>query len=139
MNQTTEKTEGVLTLTQVLDQVKLVLERPGQWTRGAFARNSMDKIVLPCSSEAVKFCLAGAVAKIAPCVESSSQVNKILGGVLNLKSQSPRLQGLVKWNDAYDRTHHDVMTLLQQAREMVQADEAEGHIRYIDCSPRKVS
>lgn len=101
-----------MTELDVLIAARDLIARPGGWTQGYIARLGDDR---PCTYEysyAAKFCLAGAVAKVALHIRPLTQFTALFHWLDEFAGGS-----LTRWNDAPERTQADVVALLDRAIE----------------------
>jgi hypothetical protein len=86
---------------ELLCKVREKLSAPGSWTQGAFARDRYGHDVPPDSPYATSWCLEGAAVAVGA---SAYRLHK----ALNVFS-------VAWWNDGPQRTHEEVLTMLNRA------------------------
>ena len=86
-------------------KMKELLSDPSKWTQRVNARNSNGIPTLSFASNAVCFCLYGAMCRCYPNEEERSRVQR------ELHSNVP-LRNVAAWNDAPERTHAEVLELV---------------------------
>jgi hypothetical protein len=92
---------------------RAVLAVPARWTRHALARRAGGSSCAPTDPEAASWCLLGARAYI-----STSTAAKAAGYTAMLEvvfSLPPGFNRVADWNDAPNRTHAEVLDLLDRA------------------------
>lgn len=106
-------------MSQLLDDLKAVRELlsvPERWTKGEHARTNTGCPVPINSRRAKCWCLEGATAR---AVKSDERFNNTWGCLLDMFRQdhpdAKIIGGIIEWNDADDRTHADVLALLDKA------------------------
>lgn len=121
-------------ISEVLCGARELLSDQDRWTRGAFARDSIDNPIAPVKSGAVRWCLVGA------CVRVTHAENGLLESRLILDNTFSIVSGLIpeeftedrddddackigSWNDHPDRTHEEVIEVLDKAIEIVRRGE----------------
>jgi hypothetical protein len=87
-----------------------LLEKPGAWTVGDFARTGQGTSVWGFHSEATCWCLLGAVQKIADCTTS-----ELPSGVFDALVEVTGTKEPQVWNDAKGRTQSEVVAKLREA------------------------
>lgn len=112
-----------MTTLEVLQEARRRLASPDSWCQYSYAMNAVGKHVTPVSPEATRWCLTGAVESVAQSPffgEVPKECADALGVLCHCLSRSPprmrgRAFGLVGWNDQPDRTHEEVLDLLDLA------------------------
>jgi len=84
-------------------KMKKLLANPDAWTQGKYARDAYGKEVHVDSPKATCWCLEGAFIKCYP-----RNNRKIFKKLVN------KIQFIVNWNDAPERTHQDVINVLNE-------------------------
>lgn len=102
--------EGVKT-SDVLEAAANLLEKPGAWTQGVFARNAKGVVVGFRDDSATCFCAAGAIYRSA----KSNALGDPAINLLNTWARRRHFEHLAKWNDAPERTQAEVVAALRQA------------------------
>lgn len=93
-----------------LNQLRLLLEDPSHWTKGAYARDKEGAPVREGDYDATCLCLIGACHKVTVCIPDYFQLTEALsraGGI--------RPFDIVDFNDREDTTHSDVLALIDKA------------------------
>jgi hypothetical protein len=97
-----------MTTREVLVAMRELLAKPEAWTQGAYARDASGRYVSLVSQEASCWCIGGALLKCSRMGGNYDEVLFKLGGIFAGDSISA-------WNDAPERTHADVLALLDRA------------------------
>lgn len=97
-----------------LQAVYRLIERPEAWTQNAFARNARGGIVDEFDSTAVCWCMVGAFSKVI-AIRAVPQFRWLLG-------MSPNC-AISEFNDAPNRQHSEVLSLLNAAIERAPSRE----------------
>lgn len=80
------------------------------WTRGAYAKDRHGCTVDAKSEQAEAWCLVGAVKR---CSANEDDVADILDKIVAaLQLEEWHYSGIAQWNDAPERTAHDVIALV---------------------------
>lgn len=103
----------VMTILETLSKAADLIEPPGAWTQGAFARNEKGYKVSPDNPEAICFCLIGSIRKISGNKYSSAE------RFVQLKFEGHRFD----FNDEIDRIQPEVVAKL---RSLAAQAAAEG-------------
>lgn len=113
-----DKTKTITPL-GLLTGMRELLTDPKKWTQGKYARTSEGYQVVPNSSTAVCFCLAGAALKQVGaegmCDTIGSKVLNMLAEEYRMYPPAQRIQGahtVWNWNDRPDTIHADVLKFL---------------------------
>jgi hypothetical protein len=101
-------TDAPLSVADVLDRAAEKLEAPGAWLQGEAAESADGFTVLPKSSDAVCWCVMGAVWAVTPNKEIGRAARDVLAGLVGTPLVS-------SWNDAIDRTQPEVVAALRRA------------------------
>jgi xylose isomerase len=106
----------------LLKAVDAFLSDKHKWTKGAFARDALGVRVNSFHSQAVSFCLLGAMNKVPiGSPESFQMACRMLEQKIRSKTIEPDIPS---WNDAYVRTFEDVKGLLKETIETL--EKADG-------------
>lgn len=100
-----------------LRAVKKLVERPEAWTKGAIARDAEGVEVNETDRSAVCWCLFGAIGRVA--WREEEEVSRYL---CRAGSSGPGPGEITLWNDAPERTHADVLALLDRAIKEVEGE-----------------
>jgi hypothetical protein len=110
---------GALSIAEVLSKAADLLEKPGAWTKRAFARDAGGRPVEdPTEPEAVCFCAAGAIWRSGGevCGAAYNALLEYLGDAVFVSG----------WNDAKDRTQAEVVAALREAARRATPTERPG-------------
>ena len=113
-------TRDMLEIREILQAVRDLLEDESAWTKRAYARNERGHAVDSNSDAAVRWCLTGAVAKAVAKAAAQRDRRYRRYGVWNTRlalAEGIGGDGLQAWNDHDDRTHADVLELIDMALE----------------------
>lgn len=111
----------------ILDRVEQLLIQG--WTQWSSARALDHCPVSSDSTEAVCWCITGALNKVSNDIESYSDIIETAGLLLRtIRLQAPGIRAIAEWNDAHDRTQAQVIALVRQARESLSATPAPAGI-----------
>lgn len=104
----------------VLKAVQELLTPPEQWTKHTYARDGLGRRTNVTGSDAVCWCLDGAILKATADEDPHSLATDRAEISLNhtlqrLPDLSRGIGGFVEWNDHPETTHDDVMNLLAEA------------------------
>jgi hypothetical protein len=104
--------KGPLTPAGILTAAAELLESPGAWTQGRWARNADDSGTLGNDPAAVCFCMLGAFQRVTHCAETAawSAAELILSSMLRCE--------VPEWNDTEGRTQAEVVAALRAAAEL---------------------
>jgi hypothetical protein len=131
-------TEKELAL-QIAERTHELLSDETRWTKGANARTRQNKPTAPFSSNAVCFCLTGAVTKAVSEIMDEGLDTKtiiVLSRAQNLvfrtmsepkgasalmfwEDKTSSVCKIMRYNDAADTTHEDVLSLIQEATKLL--------------------
>ncbi|WP_278070501.1 DUF6197 family protein [Brevundimonas sanguinis] len=92
---------------EVLKAAADLLEKPGAWTQGAYARDSSGKSVGPDSQLAECFCALGAIRRSGNYADDVNPAAMALGRSIGFR--------VGDWNDALKRTQSEVVAALREA------------------------
>lgn len=97
-----------MSVAEVLNKAADLLEKPGAWTRGTYARDSAGQLVASSDHTATCWCAMGATIRAAFSLGTRSgdaieQIAKFAG------------DNIGAWNDAPGRTQAEVVAALRQA------------------------
>ena len=104
-----------------LQAVRELLAQPERWTQMAYARDAAGSQVPETSTTAVCFCLSGAIWRIiANCsdsaghsiADSSGRWSAVKNALIPEGAQVSPLRTLTRFNDMEDRSHADILKLL---------------------------
>jgi hypothetical protein len=110
---------------RVLAHVAKILEKPGCWTKGAYARDVHGTTVKIGDPSACQFCLMGAVYLALRELDISQRnegASMLIHDIRTRLSSPSKGLMVADFNDAPETTHQDVMNLLAEAREKVNAE-----------------
>lgn len=93
-----------MTPRDVLVKARELLAEPGRWTQETAARDAAGLPVGATSDAAVCWCLIGALDAVRDGTTALAQLRRTLG-----------CSSVSAWNDAPERTHADVLALLDRA------------------------
>ena len=99
-----------LQLLSALRAVRATLASPQQWTKDAFARDATGKVCEFLSPKAVCWCLEGALYNACLTHEQFWTVYTLLVDLI-----TPPELALSDWQDKPERTHADILALLDRA------------------------
>lgn len=95
---------------EALNRARFVLKEPENWTVGEGARNVLGNAVHPSDRSACRWCLSGAIARVAHPIEFSAACEALQAVMISRQYRSG--YSVVDWNDANGRTHEDVLKLI---------------------------
>ncbi len=108
-----------MTALSTLVAARELLSVPERWTKGANARTASGQHVCFSDQTPVCFCLDGALQHVARAAEAT-----IAAGFLNAAlSASAAGYSFVSWQDAPERTHAEVLALLDKSIELAKSRE----------------
>lgn len=92
------------------------------WIQGEYARTNTNKPCLTTDPEASRFCLSGALMRMIANRNLSvgDYVQNIIDKVLSDRFRESRLMS--RWNDDPERTQHDVIDLLTEAKTLIEKE-----------------
>jgi hypothetical protein len=105
-----------LTIADVLNRAADLLEKPGAWTQGWFARDAIGNKTPVDSRSATCFCVMGALQRAANATHSDDVIiaaREIL--IANGARAKGPLGRIANWNDAPERTQAEVVAKLREA------------------------
>lgn len=108
------------TVPEILNAAADLLEKPGAWTQGTFARSEDGQRVDMWSQEAKCFCVGAAIQRIE---------GRHRYGAWNRFDGLTRQRGfrhMAEWNDDPKRTQAEVVATLRQAAERAARPTQEG-------------
>ena len=97
---------------EILIAAKALIDEPGKWTQGTYARNSDMEEVDSYSEDAVCFCSIGAIYRITPHIVSREGIGYL---------RSAMGPSVVVFNDTHP--HAEVMQMWDRAIELAKAEE----------------
>lgn len=97
-----------MTAPEVLEAAADLLERPGAWTQGAFARDRKGWPQVSHDCRAICFCAVGAIYRVSGYGPATSEAFSHL-------SSQVRRNNIGEWNDKPNRTQSEVVAALRQA------------------------
>lgn len=97
-----------MTPQEALLKAAALIEQPGRWTQGSYAKDRNGFPVSHTSKEAICFCMMGAVYKVVPYKEDN-----LLSGVRSLLR--PIIGDAGPFNDAPGRTAQEVAEAMRKA------------------------
>ena len=103
----------------VLECLKAVRERlavPEQWTQGEYARDEMGVSIGSCCYDAQRWCLLGAVFRESEGLDADSNADSEALDLLQ-EAVGSKGKGLAEWQDAPERTHAEVLAVIDAAIE----------------------
>jgi len=89
-------------------QAMEIIGSPERWTKGTFARDSDGVSTVYYSSKAVCFCSIGALEKVKAAYSAKYYIARSL-------PKDASSSGIVKYNDAPETKHKDVMNMFMTA------------------------
>ena len=96
----------------ILKAARETLSDPARWTKGVFARDSEGHSCSPCTPFAVCWCLFGAIRKAGNNVSTKA--------VDAMCSLIPVTGSHAAWQDEPERTHQEVLDLLDTSIERLE-------------------
>lgn len=110
---------GGASVSEVLGAAADLLEKPGAWTQGGWARDGLGDRVVSTSSAATCWCAMGAMIRVAFATGRDAdgavdRLAKLVGANIG------------KWNDHPARTQAEVVDTLRQAARQASNPTAEG-------------
>ena len=104
-----------LVMKEILVKARELISDEDRWIKYEFALDKDTNVTNPCGNEAYMWCLTGSInaasARIGASVKEAIEARKML-------LKMPDLNGfhtLNQWNDRSDRTHYEVIDLLDRA------------------------
>lgn len=98
---------------EVLNKAADLLEKPGAWTQGVFARNRRGNVCSPTDDTARCFCVSGAVQRVVGGFASPTFYSVV--DLLNAMARRRNARHIAHWNDAPGRTQSEVVEALRAA------------------------
>ena len=93
-------------------KMKELLDSEEKWTKGTYARDKRGKGISPICSNAVCFCLLGAIEK---CYSSEKKENLDYAVISKIRRHLNLRTGTIAcWNDAPERTFEEVKSLVEE-------------------------
>lgn len=120
----TDTPMGGASVSEVLAAAADLLEKPGAWTQGVFARRENGRNAGPTYDDAVCFCAVGAVMRVVGGSRSPAYYDAF--NRLNAMARRKHFMHVAMWNDAPERTQAEVVTALRQAARQASNPTAEG-------------
>ena len=102
-----------------LQAARELLAVPERWTQGCNARNASGAPAMG-GDQPVSFCLDGALQEVARLADAESA-----GRLLNEVLETRHGYAFVDWNDRGERTHAEVLALLDKAIELARSREGQ--------------
>ena len=99
----------------VLRATKELLKDPKNWTQGKSARDVNSVPCEPSSPQATCWCLTGAAYKVSASLFNKSNFSENWLEALHLLQQVVPGGWIGPWNDAKDRTHAEVLNMIDLA------------------------
>lgn len=93
----------------ILKGARAILDSPNRWTRRSYARDANGRPVPIMDGKACSFCLVGALGRAAGGLAGAHLAERILSD--ELMDYAP------DWNDDPERTHEEVIAVLDAAIE----------------------
>jgi hypothetical protein len=102
---------------ETLTKARELLTARERWTKGHFARTAKDERCQYDDPKAACWCLAGAIARVIPGKGNESELlYDDVYDILTDALRAGREEGpFIQWNDRPERTHGDVLALLDRA------------------------
>ena len=104
-----------ITPLEILQRTRARLDKPENWIQGRAAMSKHDLGVFPTSLYACKWCLGGAIScelgKEARSINKPYFFQQLIIGIIADKIGH---RSVVRWNDDAERTHKDILELLDQ-------------------------
>lgn len=110
-------------MTQFLEDLKAIRELlsvPERWTQGTGARNELGYKVAISNDQAVCWCIDGAAVKVT--TRGGGGGGSILRYEALVQAFAYIHPDFVWWNDAPERTHAEVLALLDKAIDIARAE-----------------
>lgn len=104
-----------------VEAMQELLKDPAHWTKGDSAKSVTGMPVNPTSPLAACWCLSGAVEKIA---DDAVEYRRALINLVRLATRRRGANFVFTWNDARERTHAEVMQLLEEVKQECQNADA---------------
>jgi hypothetical protein len=104
-----------MTPLKILRQTRELLSAPERWTKEAFARDSPGELAGAQGRDAVCWCLDGALMRSVGGTPGRS-------AVLQLLSRAAQIDNIWTWNDAPERTHAEVLAVLDKAIALAESE-----------------
>lgn len=101
------------TVKDILIKAREIIALPEHWTKHASARDSSGRTCAPSSPAAYSFCMGGAVDRARALLGSPQDPDSPYRALQNLTRHD--YANYTRWNDAEDRSHGAVLSLLDQA------------------------
>lgn len=119
---------------EILIEIKSLIDTPEKWTKGAFARNKNYEVVQASSKDACCFCLAGAFrmacrANVAPIAGKRAYdtiIKKIEQKGRRARRDHDRYKTIFSFNDHTRTTHKDIMRFLDELISLTQKQEQQN-------------
>lgn len=110
-------TDTPLCVADVLERAADLIEPEGKWTQQIYARTEDGRSTDVQDPEAICFCMAGALARVAGDFnERFISAKQVVGNILD--------RGMADWNDAPERTQPEVVAALRRAATLARAGDA---------------
>lgn len=112
---------------ETFDAAAELLMPEGMWTTGNYARNAnRDGVVNPSRTDAVCFCMVGAVARVrgVPVRVAEDWLSKDGAALYAVVELDPTRDTITQWNDAPGRTQPEVVSALRKAAALARTEEA---------------
>jgi hypothetical protein len=110
-------------MTEVSDTLRAarkLIEKPENWCKGAYARNSSGEATSSGSDDATCWCISGALKRVAGCNGYLDCVREaVLAALGDGKTETHKVPN---FNDHPDTTHPMVLDLFDRAIAMEEAD-----------------
>ena len=103
---------------QILRAAREKIAVPERWTQKSHARDAQERWVAYDSREACKWCASAAIAAVCP-----GTLWLYVTRLLRLTPGFPAGNSIMRWNDAPDRTHAEVLAAFDAA---IAAEEGRG-------------
>lgn len=87
-------------------KVRDLLTDESKWTKGVFASTANGRRAAFCESDAVRFCLLGAITRCYPYTERHVAIDRVASQLSG--------RGIAEWNDDKNTTFADVRSLVEK-------------------------
>ena len=112
---TSDRKEGHTAVADVLNAAADLLDKPGAWAQGSLALGSSGESLSVDSSEAVCFCIVGAIRRVSGFNRRPEKTVPLRQAVARSLGLPGYKAPLVAWNDAPERTQAEVVQALRDA------------------------
>lgn len=101
---------------EILHAVGDLLEQPGAWTQGAFARDIDGHVVRSCDADAVCWCAFGAFGPVSP-----NGLNSLYEEAGTFLREAIGRRSITQWNDDPNQTQENVVETFRKAEDLAKA------------------